>query len=77
MNNRIYITYCCKNKHKLSHNLPIPVSELYISRRIQNFIAFCNSQNYNWGIFSDLYGLVLSSEKISVLKVQLLERITE
>lgn len=64
MKKEIHITYCCKNKQKSACNSSVPLSELYISHRVQSFINFCKKQNYSWGIFSDLYGLVLSSEKI-------------
>ncbi len=66
MNKHIYITYCSKQKIKNWCNkstLFFP-SELYTSHRIQEFIFFCEKRNYNWAIFSDLYGLVSKNDKI-------------
>lgn len=64
MNKKIYITYCCKNKAHISKEREVLPAELYLSSRIKNFINFCDTNNYFWAIFSDLYGLVYKNEKI-------------
>ena len=65
MKRNIFITYCCKDKKRISVNYKVTPAELYSSSRVQKFINFCNSNNYCWAIFSDKYGLVFGNEKIS------------
>jgi len=58
------MTYCCKHKAKISPDTLVTPSELYLSARIQNFIAVCNTKQLEWVIFSDLYGIIESHKKI-------------
>ena len=62
----IYITYCSKKKvdYSIAHNKLLKPENLYISDRVQKFVSFCKSNKYNWGIFSDYYGLVFGCEEI-------------
>lgn len=60
----LYITYCSKEKYDVLYNQLVTPAELYSSLRVQTFIEFCNRKNLQWAIFSDLYGLIFSFEKI-------------
>lgn len=64
MKQAVYVTYCCKEKTYISEDFEALPSDLYISPRIQKFIDFCDKHNYCWAIFSDMYGLIFSHEKL-------------
>lgn len=64
MKQRIYITYCCKSKKRISKNSKVAPDELYTSSRIKSFIDFCNKHKFSWAIFSDEYGLVFKNDTI-------------
>lgn len=64
MKKSLFMTYCCKDKAKISSDTMVTPSELYLSSRIQSFITVCNAKKFEWGIFSDFYGIVESHKKI-------------
>jgi len=61
----IYITHCTNKKdHRLRDTKQrVTPDKLYIGDKITRFINRCRSQNVEWAIFSDLYGIWFPSEK--------------
>lgn len=59
MADRIYITYCSWQKDDRLKGTGIRVTpdKLYLSTRIQSFIAHCRVKNVKWAIYSDYCGV--------------------
>ena len=61
----VCITYCSWQKDDRLKDTggKVPPEQLYLSGRIQRFIAYCREQGLQWGIFSDLYGIIFENDK--------------
>lgn len=61
----ICITYCSWQKDDRLENTGEMVTpdKLYLSKRIQNFIATCREKGFRWGIFSDYCGILFENDK--------------
>jgi hypothetical protein len=56
---KLCVTHCAGKKH----DGILPPDKLYISRRIERFIAYCKQNNLNWAILSAKYGLFFPEEE--------------
>jgi hypothetical protein len=56
---RIYLTYCARDKNDVYKGTGEKVfpDQLYISDRVQNFIAHCKDRGVCWAILSDKHGV--------------------
>ena len=61
----VCITYCSwqKDDRLKDTGEKVTPDQLYLSERIQRFIAYCRSQDLRWGIFSDLCGILFENDK--------------
>lgn len=64
---RIYITHCSANKDNTLKGTEkkVPPDKLYTATPLKRFIQKCKQVQVDWAIFSDKYGVVFPSEKIS------------
>ncbi|MGD0318949.1 MAG: hypothetical protein ABSB56_04575 [Nitrososphaerales archaeon] len=62
---KIYMTHCSarKNRRLEGSSAKVTPDMLYTSPRVQRFMNRCKTKGVNWAIFSDRYGVWLSSEK--------------
>lgn len=64
--NSLYVTRCCSIKTSLPEAIP---KEFYLSDIVQRFIKFCISNNLNYAILSDLYGIHFKDEKLKTYDI--------
>ncbi len=57
--NSLYVTRCCAIKTPDSEAIP---RHFYLSGIVQRFINFCDNNNFNYAILSDLYGIHFKDE---------------
>jgi len=64
--NKIFITHCsCKKDPEFEGtNIKVTPDKLYRSRNFLGFIDKCESENENWAVFSDKFGIVFPTDKI-------------
>lgn len=64
---RIYLTHCSAKKDDSLKGTgkKVPPDKLYTANPLQRFVQRCKQTKVDWAIFSDKYGVVFPSEKIS------------
>jgi hypothetical protein len=64
--NALYVTRCCKIKTTDPEAIP---KEFYKSDIVQRFIRFCETNDLNYAILSDLYGIHVKDEKMQTYDI--------